>query len=536
MLNGQSFREKVTNAIKERKADEKGVFVNPYVGEKSAVLLETRAFKATPPNASECCQVITKVLHLLQSGGKLSATECTDLFFSATRLFQSSSEQLRRLVYLLIKSVKVSETEEFIVISSLTKDMNSGNACYRANAIRVLSGVVDTTMVSQIERYLKTAIVDKSSFVASSALICGINVCRVAPDVVKRWVNEVTGSISSQSEMVQFHALILLYELKKSDRLAMHKVVTSLSRTIKHPMAECMLIRYAVQVIKLERDSSLERSLMDYLESCLRHKSEMVTLEAAKAFCDLAILDVEGRGGSTVYVHWDIMPAITVLQIFLSSQKPVIRYGAVRILNRLSQIRPSIVSRCNIDMEPLLTDQSRAVATLALTTLLKTGQESNVDRLIKLITSYICDISDGFKIDIVKAVRTLCLNYPSKVQVLMSFLSSNLREEGSLEFKTTIVDTFIVLIDKVPQGQESGLLHLCDFIEDCEYPSLCTRILAFLGEQVPSTTCHSKFIRFIYNRLILVRVQLSTLRLFLCNLRNIVHCGAGERFGASCSG
>eukprot|EP00923_Selenidium_pygospionis_P016982 GHVN01029873.1.p1 GENE.GHVN01029873.1~~GHVN01029873.1.p1 ORF type:complete len:157 (+),score=6.44 GHVN01029873.1:83-553(+) len=155
MLNTQSLREKLSSAMRDRKEDEKEVFVNPYFAEKSTVLMETRAFKLKS-NPNELCRIITKVLFLLESGGTLSPTESTDLFFSATRLFEVPDERLRRLVYLLLKHVKVSETEVFIVISSLTKDMNSGNACYRANAIRVLSGVVDTTMATQIERYLKT--------------------------------------------------------------------------------------------------------------------------------------------------------------------------------------------------------------------------------------------------------------------------------------------------------------------------------------------------------------------------------------------
>ena len=42
---------------------------------------------------------------------------------------------------------------------------------------------------------------------------------------------------------VQFHALALLYELKKGDRLALHKVVTSMARnSLKSPMAECLLV------------------------------------------------------------------------------------------------------------------------------------------------------------------------------------------------------------------------------------------------------------------------------------------------------
>lgn len=43
--------------------------------------------------------------------------------------------------------------------------------------------------------------------------------------VVRRWVNEVTEGVSSQHEMVQYHALSLLYQIKAHDKLAVSKLV-----------------------------------------------------------------------------------------------------------------------------------------------------------------------------------------------------------------------------------------------------------------------------------------------------------------------
>lgn len=49
------------------------------------------------------------------------------------------------------------------------------------------------------------------------------------------------------------------------------------------------------------------------------------------------------------------------------------------------------------------------------------------------------------------------------------------------------------------------MLHLCEFIEDCEFPRLTAQVLHVLGEEGPraSSLQPSKFIRYIYNRLIL---------------------------------
>lgn len=68
-----------------------------------------------------------------------------------------------------------------------------------------------------------------------------------------------------------------------------------------------------------------DRPFFDYLESCLRHKNEMVIFEAARAVTEL-------RGVTAR----ELTAAITVLQLFLSSSKPVLRFAAVRTLNKVS--------------------------------------------------------------------------------------------------------------------------------------------------------------------------------------------------------
>jgi len=315
-MNAQTFKEAVKEKIaslKENLKIEEREFSNPWSNQdKASVLQQSRCFSDTPIDSEKCMNLLTRVLYLLQQGEKFTPKELTTLFFDVTKLFQSPSTRLRRMVYLVIKELDPSEEEVFICIQCLIKDMTGKNDCFRANSIRVLSRILDPTMAAQIDRYLKTAIVDKNPFVASSALLCGITLMKNAPDVVKRWVNEIQDTVNSKHSSVQFHALALIYELKKSDRLALHKEVTKIAKSqLKSPMAECLLIRYATQVLMAERDSSVEKTLMAYLDSCLRHKNEMVTYEAARAFCQLAVVDGDGSGGSTV-LGYDITHAISL--------------------------------------------------------------------------------------------------------------------------------------------------------------------------------------------------------------------------------
>lgn len=120
------------------------------------------------------------------------------------------------------------------------------------------------------------------------------------PEIVKRWSNEVQEGIQSRSALVQFHALALLHQvsllhwyyelandkycccyidlkrlptryisyfvynlsetnsfltinhliqIRQNDRLAVSKLVVSLTRgSVRSPLAQCLLIRYTSQV------------------------------------------------------------------------------------------------------------------------------------------------------------------------------------------------------------------------------------------------------------------------------------------------
>lgn len=134
-------------------------------------------------------------------------------------------------------------------------------------------------------------------------------------------------------------------------------------------------------------------------------------------------------------------------------------------------------------METLISDSNRSIGTLAITTLLKTGDESSVDRLMKQvdthgrrlstylvmmmmmmilhrdqfipyiherdltppssslpllypqISTFMNDIADEFKILIVTSIKQLCLKFPQKQGILVGFLANFLREEGGFEYK-----------------------------------------------------------------------------------------------------
>ena len=75
--------------------------------------------------------------------------------------------------------------------------------------------------------------------------------------------------------------------------------------------------------------------------------------------------------------------------------------------------------------------------------------------------------------------------------------------QGGFEYKRAIVDCIINIVEENPESKEAGLAHLCEFIEDCEHTVLANRILQLLGKEGPRTPVPSKYIRFIFNRVVL---------------------------------
>ena len=113
------------------------------------------------------------------------------------------------------------------------------------------------------------------------------------------------------------------------------------------------------------------------------------------------------------------------------------------------------------------------------------------------------EIGDELKIVVVKAIREHCIKYPSKHRGMVSFLATFLREEGGYDFKKSIVDSIVDLMTVIPDTTETSLLHLCEFIEDCEFSELIVQILHLIGTHGPATSAPSRYIRFVFNRVIL---------------------------------
>ena len=151
----------------------------------------------------------------------------------------------------------------------------------------------------------------------------------------------------------------------------------------------------------------------------------MVCFEAARAIIHLPGVRDE-----------DLAPVISMLQN-LGSSRACEKFAAIRVLNELSVSHPMAIEGCSSDLEALVNDANRSVATLAVSTLLKTVEPAKwvwaacvrrrIESLLKQIASYLTEIDDEFKQLLVKSLLTLTAKYPEQYSVILTFLSSILR-------------------------------------------------------------------------------------------------------------
>lgn len=498
------------------------------VPDKMAVFQEClQQFNALPVNAKKCRQLLAKLLRLIYQGELFPPKESTKLFFSISKLFQHKDSSLRQLVYLTIKELSLTSSDILMVTSSIMKDIQSGDLIYKPNAIRTLAKVLDPTTVSASERLFKNCLVDKNPIVSSAALISSYNLLPIAKDVVKRFTNETletiqsyklfppnqfqlheyygssTTNLPSNSYMYQYHALGLLYQLRNHDKMSLMKLITSLSEgsALKNSLSIIQLIRYINKV--LIDDESLMPHLYPILTGFLKHKSDMVELEACKTLVSLQHLIKDE----------EFMAIILTLQKLLSVPRTATRFAAIRLINKISLKHPEKIMVVNTELETLINDSNRLISTLAITTLLKTlgvgtiesTSSESVDRLISKMTSLMDEITEDFKVVIIEAIENLALKFPSKHKKLVAFLSDLLRDDGTLQLKSSIVEALFDLIKFLPDesAKQLILMNLCEFIEDCEFTELSVRILHLLGDEGPNTLNPSYYIRHIYNRLVL---------------------------------
>ena len=222
-------------------------------------------------------------------------------------------------------------------------------------------------------------------------------------------------------------------------------------------------------------------------------------IEAARSLCTIPTLPPKY-----------LLNAVTSLKSLLRGRTTLRRYASLRTLEVLADRYSTLVSTCNDEFELLTRDTNRLVSTTAISCLLKTSSEDNLEHLIKLIYTRLPDIPDDFRIRLISSLRTLGVTYDSKASQIVSLFCAMLHQVGSYEFKSAAVCATVFLAAHNPSLLGLAAAGLCEFAEDCEHPALGVEILTFLGEMAGALPDKTRCLRCVYNRTVLESVAVRS--------------------------
>ncbi|KAL7715800.1 Coatomer subunit gamma [Entamoeba marina] len=448
-----------------------------------------------------CRLFLTKLIAVLNRGDVFTQDEATELFFATTKLFYSQNVPLRQLLLTTLRAIIPYACDVFVVMNSLSKDSTSRYDFQRSSALRTLKLILTDQTITTLERHFKQGIIDKTPSVSSSALSTSCVLALTHHDIVSRWMPEINTSLSSPNHMVQYHSLRLLHIIKQTDRLALIRLITvyGKQKPLRSPYAHIELLKITSKMLQNERAYSQNiLPVVDYLQSCLRPNNDIVSCEAIKVATRL---------------HLDAAPQslsaqlMTSLQIYLQSNKALLRFIAARAAAEISVKYPDLVATVRRDIEGLLRESNRAVLTAAVTAALNIATTSSVDGLLTKIGKLLHDLPESFLTRIIRSVEDLSVRFPTKRSSIVNFLSRALSIKGR-RFQSIVIGSLHRVSSLEKSTRESALGFLAEYIEDCEYADLLSSVLSVIAAEGPKANKPMKYVRAVYNRLLLEAPQI----------------------------
>ncbi|KAL1568207.1 hypothetical protein AAHA92_03605 [Salvia divinorum] len=282
--------------------------------EKHAVLTEVRGFGDPNFDKTRCLQIIKKLLYLLNQGEIFTKSEAAAILSSAVNLYRFQDVHLRRMFHLIARDLCPIADEVSLVTSSLLNDVNTGNAAYRANAIRLLYHITNDTSLNKVVRFLNEALCDNNPTLQIASLVCVINLVKRDPRMAIT-LGQVypESTVFDKGKHVQFHAIYLEFVAF----LLVFFAVGGLHPDLRYSSGIASL---AARARRIWAGDAIHK----YLLSCINGKDKMVAIEGFRS--------LEGAVGiGSIQLKDDI----DVMRRILRSRKPVLRFSAFRALQKV---------------------------------------------------------------------------------------------------------------------------------------------------------------------------------------------------------
>ena len=453
--------------------------------------------------SNQCIDILVNLIYLLNKGEKFSEDEKEKIFFSSTKLLHSANPMLRRIIFLFVKHLNWWQSS-FILTGSLITELNNDDDLIKPNCFRLLGQITDASSVNVVERLLKVAINHKNHEVASSALACTLFMCLKGFGIAKSWVNEISEKLNSslsEENLLTFHTLLLLKEIKKNDKLFLIKIYTKVidNSNSRSQFALCQLIRFITELLKKDDlEKNIKSHFLNFLERSLYSIEESIRIEAARSIMQLN--NVKSNLKKTT---------IGILCDLISSTNKIVMFSALKTLDRyIDSYAQTVAVDIFLEMEKIIEDNNTnsSIKSFGFSIFLKISKGLSDYRLEKMFKTFIEQYSkfkEDFKKKLIIISKNISRENPTKNKLYFNFFCSLFKLEAGPQTKLEILEALIWFIYSDKDLKLQALFFLAESIFDCQYDILKIRILNLLGKECELVSNKSKLVRYIYNQIIL---------------------------------
>ena len=453
--------------------------------------------------SNQCIDILVNLIYLLNKGEKFTEAEKEKIFFSATKLLHSANPMLRRIIFLFVKHLNWWQSS-FILTGSLITELNNDDDLIKPNCFRLLGQITDASSINVVERLLKVAISNNNHEVASSALSCTLFMCLKGFGVGKTWVNEISEKLNSslsEENLLTFHTLLLLKEIKKNDKLFLIKIFCKIAENSnsRSQFAICQLIRFITELLlKGDLEKNTEKTFIVFLERSLYSIEESIRIEASRSIMQLTNCKSSLK-----------KTTIGILCDLISSSNKIVRFSALKTLDRyIDAYAQNVAVDIFLEMEKIIEDNNTnsSIKSFAFSIFLKISKGLSDYRLEKMFKTFIEQypkFKEDFKKKLIIISKNISRENPTKNKLYFNFFSSLFKLEAGPQTKLEILDALIWFIYNDKDLKLQALFFLAESIFDCQYDVLKIRILNLLGKECELVSNKSKVVRYIYNQIIL---------------------------------
>lgn len=428
-----------------------------------------KTFNSSPLITRNCIKVINNLMYFLTTK-ELDSDTLNSILIYLLKAFQSKEQYLKNVIYTTVIELSKYTDQGFIGINIFVKDYMTSKI--KNKIIRSLFCIVPDEMVYDFTKYLNECFISKSDELINSGVLVGYTL--------------ISKNFTKIKDL--YTPLQITDDIHGYQRLAWtNSVNQDIGNCIYKNEAGVISVRIAVK----KRNYDLFKTFLN-----LRISDKFVFFEACKQVAEM---------NEEISVQF-ISTICQGLKKFLKSDNFYEKFSAIKTLSRLSLKYPKNIEILNKEIEDLLQENSKSLTMFTISTLLKTGNEETIDRLMKYLPEFMTEMDDTYKILGLNALLTLTLKNKSRIDAFIEFIKGCILAKGTLNFKMHIIKILNKFIteNKVEEIIFERILNIfIIYLEDSEYFEISSEILGILGQQIYKSKNYKKYVMHIYNRLIL---------------------------------